>query len=192
MLVNLGSTTAGAVFKTSPRPGVTGTLPVANGGTGATTFTSGQALIGAGAGPIKTRSITNNTKATAVSASTNLITANTLYFHTGNTNITTVGTISKGIWNGTTIAIAYGGTGLTSNPSMLVDLDTTSADTVFKKSPRPGVTGTLSVKHGGTGTTTFTSGEALIGNGTSAISTRAILNNTAKGPSGWTSVTEST
>lgn len=40
--------------------------------------------------------------------------------------------------------------------------------------------GTLSVEHGGTGTTTFSSGAALIGNGTSALQTRAITNMTAK------------
>lgn len=37
MLVNLGSTVADTIFKASPRPGVTGTLGIANGGTGATT-----------------------------------------------------------------------------------------------------------------------------------------------------------
>ena len=37
MLVNLGSTTAANVMQAAPRPGVTGTLPIANGGTGATT-----------------------------------------------------------------------------------------------------------------------------------------------------------
>jgi len=37
MLVNLASTTADNVLKASPRPGVTGTLGVAHGGTGQTT-----------------------------------------------------------------------------------------------------------------------------------------------------------
>ena len=32
----------------------------------------------------------------------------------GSTNITTLGTIATGVWNGTTIGTAYGGTGLTS------------------------------------------------------------------------------
>ncbi|MBQ5999272.1 MAG: hypothetical protein IJL70_07375, partial [Treponema sp.] len=36
MLTNLGSTTAANVLAATPRPGVTGTLPVANGGTGLT------------------------------------------------------------------------------------------------------------------------------------------------------------
>lgn len=67
-----------------------GALPVANGGTGATTFTSGCALIGAGTGAVTTRAITNNTAATtAVPANTNLITANTLRYALNRTTATT-------------------------------------------------------------------------------------------------------
>jgi hypothetical protein len=40
MLVNLGSTSAANVLAASPRPGVTGTLPIANGGTGLTSSPS--------------------------------------------------------------------------------------------------------------------------------------------------------
>lgn len=53
-----------------------------------------------------------------------------------------------------TLAVDRGGTGITSNPSMLVNLASTSADTVFETSPRPGVTGTLPIANGGTGATT--------------------------------------
>lgn len=60
-----------------------GTLGVAYGGTGATTFTSGQVLIGNGQNAITTRAITNNTSANYISGSTNLITANTLKFWNG-------------------------------------------------------------------------------------------------------------
>ena len=77
-------------------------------------MTSGYALLGNGTGAVSLRAITNNTTATAVSASTNLITANTLYYHKGNSNIVTVGTITSGTWNGTTVGVAYGGTGKTS------------------------------------------------------------------------------
>jgi hypothetical protein len=38
MLINLGSEAAASVYQASPSPGVTGTLPVAHGGTGNTTF----------------------------------------------------------------------------------------------------------------------------------------------------------
>lgn len=50
-----------------------------------------------------------------------------------------------------------------------------------------GVTGILPVKHGGTGATTFTTGYALIGNGTSAVQTRPIKNITSVNALGWTS-----
>lgn len=92
-----------------------GILPVTQGGTGLGTLTSGQALIGNGTGNVTFRAITNNTSATAVTASTNLITANTLYYHKGNSNLTTVGTISSGTWQGSTIGVKYGGTGHTDN-----------------------------------------------------------------------------
>ena len=50
-----------------------------------------------------------------------------------------------------TLTVARGGTGMTSNPSMLVNLASTSAASVFAASPRPGVTGVLGVSRGGTG-----------------------------------------
>ena len=52
-----------------------------------------------------------------------------------------------------TLAVARGGTGVTSNPSMLTNLGSTNAASVFAASPRPGVTGTLPVANGGTGQT---------------------------------------
>lgn len=88
---NLASTSA-ASFDGSANvtPGVTGTLPVANGGTGAATLTSGRALIGNGTNAVAFRAITNNTSAsTAVPASTNLITANTLRYALNRTTATT-------------------------------------------------------------------------------------------------------
>lgn len=93
-----------------------GTLPVARGGTGAASFTANSVIMSGSSttAAFTTRAITNNTAATAVTASTNLITANTLYYHKGNSNIVTVGTITSGTWNGTTIAVANGGTGATS------------------------------------------------------------------------------
>lgn len=53
-----------------------------------------------------------------------------------------------------TLAVARGGTGVTSNPSMLTNLGSTTAASVFAASPRPGVTGTLPIANGGTGATT--------------------------------------
>lgn len=47
--------------------------------------------------------------------------------------------------------------------------------------------GTLGVGYGGTGATSFTSGSVLIGNGSNAIQTRSIINNTSVSHLGWTS-----
>lgn len=73
---------------------ITGIVPVANGGTGLSTITSGYALIGNGASKVSTRAITNNTNQTYIAPSDNLITANTLaywngaYDNTGKSNLT--------------------------------------------------------------------------------------------------------
>lgn len=53
-----------------------------------------------------------------------------------------------------TLPIVNGGTGLTSAPSMLVNLASTTATSPLQASPRPGVTGTLPIANGGTGQTT--------------------------------------
>ena len=49
--------------------------------------------------------------------------------------------------------------------------------------------GTIGVAYGGTGATSLTSGQVLIGNGTSAVTTRAIRDYTSVGNLGWTSST---
>ena len=67
---------------------------------------------------------------------------------------------------GNPLGVADGGTGITANPSMLVNLESTSADDVFKASPRPGVTGVLPVTSGGTGLTAVPESHALVGGST--------------------------
>ena len=62
-----------------------------------------------------------------------------------------------------TLAVARGGTGVTANPSMLVNLGSTTAASVFAASPRPGVTGTLPVARGGTGATTAAAARTNLG-----------------------------
>lgn len=92
-------------------------VDVEHGGTGLATLTSGSALIGNGTNAVSLRAITDNTSASAVTANTNLITANTLAYWTGSTNITTLGTIASGTWQGTSIKVGYGGTGTTTAPT---------------------------------------------------------------------------
>ena len=62
-----------------------------------------------------------------------------------------------------TLGTSRGGTGITSNPSMLVNLGSTSAANVFATSPRPGITGTLSISHGGTGATSASAARTALG-----------------------------
>lgn len=96
---------------------LTGAVPVKNGGTGITTISAGQALIGNGVNAITTRAITNMTTRSPITPNTNLITANALaywdgsYDTNGNSNIVRVGTVNKGTWQATNVGIAYGGTG---------------------------------------------------------------------------------
>lgn len=151
-----------------------GTLPVARGGTGNTsvdtTPTSGS-----------TKMVTSGGVYTALSGK-----AESSHTHTKSeitdfpTSMTpTAHNHAAGDITSGTLAVGRGGTGVTSNPSMLTNLGSTTAASVFAASPRPGVTGTLPVANGGTGATTFTSGAALIGAGTGAVTTRSITNSTA-------------
>ena len=59
-----------------------------------------------------------------------------------------------------TLAIGHGGTGLTSSPSLLVNLASTTAANVLQASPRPGVTGALAIANGGTGAATASAARA--------------------------------
>ena len=70
-----------------------------------------------------------------------------------------------------TLAVARGGTGVTANPSMLTNLGSTTAASVFAASPRPGVTGTLPIANGGTGATTATNALTNLG----AMSASAVI-----------------
>ena len=106
-------------------------VTVAQGGTGRTTLTSGYALIGNGTNAVSLRAITNNTETGGLgwtkTLGTNLVTLNTLAYFDGSyngttSNITKLGTISKGIWNGSAIPVAHGGTGATDPDTALTNL----------------------------------------------------------------------
>lgn len=85
---------------------------------------------------------------------------------TGSTSIVTLGTVTTGTWNATTIATSRGGTGLTSF---------TSGGALYATSTSALTSGTLPVTAGGTGQTSYTNGQLLIGNTTGNTLTKATL-----------------
>lgn len=99
-------------------------------------------------------SFTVNAQGQLTAASTNAViapagtlTGTTLASNVVSSSLTSLGTIGTGVWQGTTIGTAYGGTGLTSF---------TSGGAVYATSTSALTTGTLPVTAGGTGVTTST------------------------------------
>lgn len=126
---------------------VTGTLPIGNGGTGQTSYVNGELLIG--------NSIGNTlTKATLTAGSGVSIT-------NGNGSITITATGSGGTV--TSVDVSGGTTGLTTSGGPIVGSGTIT------------LAGTLAVTNGGTGQTTYTNGELLIGNTTGNTLTKSTL-----------------
>ena len=113
---------------------VTGALPVANGGTGLATVTSGALLIGAGT--------------SAFTTLTGTVTGQVVSWN-NSTATWEVGTLSSGV-----SSFSAGTTGFTPSTG------TTGAVTL---------SGTLNVANGGTGRSSLTANNVLIGNGTSAV-----------------------
>jgi hypothetical protein len=142
---NIGTPSAGVLTNVTGLPlttGVTGTLPIANGGTGVTTATQNYVFAGPATGGVAgapsfraltsadlPASLTANSVANSITfANSGGAAANTTYngnaakiidYSTvgasptaGSSSLTTVGTIASGTWNGTAIAGQYGGTGV--------------------------------------------------------------------------------
>ena len=121
---------------------VTGTLAVANGGTGQTSYTDGQLLIG------------NSTGNTLTKASLTAGSGVTITPGAGSIQIAFTG---PGAGSVTSVDVSGGTTGLTTSGGPV-----TSAGTVT-------LAGTLNVANGGTGATSLTANNVILGNGTSAV-----------------------
>ena len=114
----------------------------------------------------------------------------------GSTSITTLGTITTGIWNGTAIPIANGGTGSTtaSGGATALGLGTTdspqftsiklghASDTIITRDSAGVVsiagnevrTGTVPTNKGGTGETYYSPGKLLIGNSSHGLTSSTL------------------
>lgn len=115
--------------------------------------------------------------------------------YVGQASITTLGTITTGVWNGTTIAVNRGGTGITSYTTGNY-INASGATTLQQRTPAQVLSdigaaasshthsgaditsGTVPVDHGGTGQTTYTNGQLLIGNTTGGTLAKATLTGT--------------
>lgn len=96
-----------------------------------------------------------------------------------------------------TMPVARGGTGITENPSMLTNLGSTIAASVFASSPRPGVTGTLPVANGGTGKASFTANRLIYPSASTTLAQLAfpsvagsVLRQGTSGAPYWTSIAD--
>ena len=174
--LTLGGTLSGVSLTTQ----VSGTLPVGNGGTGQTTYTDGQLLIG---------NTTGNTLAKAtLTAGTNISITNGAGAITINATDQFVGTVTSVSGTGTVNGITLTGT-VTSSGSLTLGGTLSGVDLATQ------TTGTLSVSRGGTGATTLTG--VVKGNGTSAftagtVSLTSEVSGTLPVANGGTGVTTST
>jgi hypothetical protein len=154
-------------------------LPVANGGTGQTTYTDGQLLIGNSTGNTLTKAtltagsgitITNSAGGISIASTAGGGTVTSVAASGGTTGlsftgspITTTGTLTLG----GTLAIASGGTGATSASGARLTLLAAGSGANSDITSLTGLTTALSVGQGGTGVaSTPTNGQLLIGNGT--------------------------
>jgi hypothetical protein len=158
--------------------GVTGTLPVANGGNGTATpaLTAGTNVSITGSWPNYTIAASGGAGGGDVtgpaSSTDNAVvrfdgTSGKLIQNSG-VQINDLGEISVGVWKGTEIGVSYGGTGAATLTGV-VKGNGTSAFTAGNVNLTSEVTGTLPVGSGGTGAATFTANNVLLGNGTSAF-----------------------
>ncbi len=147
-ITDSGNLTLGGTISL-PLTQTTGALPVERSGTGQTTYTNGQLLIGNSTG--------------------NTLAKSTLTAGTGITITNGAGSISiAAINNGTVTSVGGTGTvnGITLTGTVTSTGNLTLGGTLSNVSLTTQVTGTLPVPNGGTGQTTYTNGQLLIGNST--------------------------
>lgn len=170
-----GLTTSGGPITTSGTITLAGTLVAANGGTGQTTYTDGQILIGNTAGGLtKTTltagsgiSITNGNGSITITSTAGGGTVTSVSGSGGTTGLTLSGGPITGAGTltlGGTLAIASGGTGATSVSGARLNLGAAASGANSDITSLSGLTTALSIGQGGTSHTSYTDGQLLIGN----------------------------
>ena len=195
VLVASNATTA--TWAAVPASGLAGTVPVANGGTGATSLTSGNVLVGNGTGAVvatqaaptgdfvgTTDSQTLLNKTLTLPAISTIVNGGSLTLPSGTDTIVARGTTdtltNKTIISTTNTVAAQ----RLHNATGLVDISASAAPTAGQvlvainasTAAWSGVsvstaTGVLPVTNGGTGATSLTSGNVLVGAGVGAVTT---------------------
>lgn len=183
-----GLTVTGSPITTSGTITLGGTLAAANGGTGQSSYTDGQLLIGntstgglakatltAGTGIL----ITNGGGSITVAA-TNSGTVTSVGMSGGTTGLTFSGspiTTSGTITVGGTLAIANGGTNASSASGARLNLGAAASGVNSDITSLTGLTTAITVAQGGTGATSLTANFLPKGNGTSAYTASQIFDN---------------
>jgi len=179
VLLSGGVGTAPLWGKVDLTTAVANTLPVANGGTGATDAAAARANLGAGTvtSVAGTGTVNGITLTGTVTGAGSLTLGGTL----GNVSLTAQVTGTLPVANGGTGVTTSTGSGavvLSTSPTLVTpNLGTPSAGALTNCTGLPivgGTTGTLTVARGGTGATSLTSGYLVKGNGTSAVSASVI------------------
>lgn len=107
-------------------------------------------------------------------AGTDVLTATALGSTVVSSSLTSVGTIATGVWNGTVIGTAFGGTGQDFSASTgFIQFSSGTASVISAIDLTADVTGILPIANGGTGASSLTDGGILLGSGTAAITATA-------------------
>jgi len=153
-------------------------VAVANGGTGATTYTPGQLLIGNNAGGLTPATLTQGSNITitngngAITISATGSAGGVTTFDTSLSGLTPTVASAGAVTLAGTLGVASGGTGASTLTGYVKGAGTT-AMTASATIPTSDLTGTLGVANGGTGAATLTG--YVKGSGTSAMTASATI-----------------
>ena len=138
----------------------TGTIPVASGGTGATSLTDGGVLLGSGTGAVTAMAVLSDGQMIVGDGTTDPVA------ESGATLRTSIGCDAAGTDNSTNVTLAGS-----------LDYLTISGQEITRNAVvlTTDVSGALPVANGGSGATSLTDGGVLLGSGTGAITATAVL-----------------